>query len=190
MPKAKRRAAPKASQNRRKTGKRNPGTKVIVIGPKQNKGARNHRRRSNPSFFGSSVTPIQMAQYVGAGIIGLTVNRVALPMLPDFARSSNIAVSVSAVVLAAAEWWAASLIDKGFGSAVGFGALMGAGSVILNQVVPTVGSRVPISGYRRNGMGDFVPGSFTVPQVPVDTSVVGQGAAQRSAYPSAYAMAA
>jgi len=193
MAKAKR-AAPKASQNRKgKKKASNPGTKIVVIGPKQNKGGQYTVRKKsrNPTFFGSNVSGMQMAQYVGAGLAGLTVNRLALPMLPDMFRQSPIAVSLSALALAGVEWWLASMASKELGAAVGFGALMGAGSVMLNQVVPSVGRNVPISG--RRGTGDFVGAdrsAFLTSLGPDIASVPGNGVAMRSAYPAAYGMAA
>lgn len=167
-------------------GKRNT-TRIIMMSPKKN-GGRRKRPRSNPMFFGASVTPMQMGQYVLGGLIGVTVNRVVLPMLPTAMTASNAFATLSAFGLALLEWWAASFIDKGFGSAVGFGALMNAANVGLNAFVPQVGSTIGLSG---RGTGDFVPARFTVPQNPVlDAGVSGNGPAMRSAYPAAYAMAA
>ncbi len=169
-----------------KRGKRNT-TRIIMMAPKKN-GGRRRRRSSNPMFFGSMVSPIQMGQYVLGGLIGVTVNRVVLPMLPAALTQSNTFATLTAFGLALLEWWAASFIDKSFGAAVGFGALMNAASQGLNAFIPSVGSTIGLSG---RGVGDFVPGRFAVPQNPIlDAGTPGNGPAMRSAYPSAYGMAA
>lgn len=184
-------ARPKSKNKARSAGgKKNPGTKVVFISPKSNKGKMNgHRPRSrNPTFFGSNITPIQMGQYVLGGLIGVTVNRVALPMMPAALTSSNAFATLTAFGLAALEWWAASFISKDFGAAVGFGALMNAATQGLNAFVPSVGTTIGLSG---RGAGDFVPGKYSVPQNPIlDAGVSGTGSAMRSAYPAAYALAA
>lgn len=183
--KASRRSAPR--QNHRRRSRPNPGTRVIVMAPKKNKGVA-RRRRSNPSFFGSSISPVQVGQYVLGGLIGVTLNRIALPMLPATITSSNMFATVAAFGIAAAEWWLFSMWDKNFGAAVGFGALMNAATQGLNAFVPTVGSTIGLSG---RGTGDFVPARFTVPQNPIlDAGVSGYGSSMRSAYPAAYALAA
>jgi hypothetical protein len=183
-------AKPKSKNKARSAGgKKNPGTKVVFISPKQNKGGVTHRKKSrNPTFFGSNATPIQMGQYVLGGLIGVTVNRVVLPMLPAALTSSNTFATLSAFGLAALEWWAASFISKDFGAAVGFGALMNAATQGLNAFVPSVGTTIGLSG---RGTGEFVPAKFAVPQNPIsDAGVAGVGASMRSAYPAAYALAA
>ena len=172
---------------RRSTKRKGNTTRIIMMAPKKNKGRRN-RRRGNPVFFGANVTPMQMGQYVLGGLIGVTVNRVVLPMLPAALTASNAFATLSAFGLALLEWWAASLIDKSFGAAVGFGALMNAANVGLNAFIPSVGSTIGLSG---RGTGDFVPARFTVPQNPIlDAGTAGNGPSMRSAYPAAYAMAA
>lgn len=183
------------SSARRRTGKSsNPATKIVVIGPrsKSNKGKGGHRPRGsrNPHFFGQNITPMQMGQYILGGLIGVTVNRVVLPLLPQQLIGTNIGASLTAFALAAGEWWLASMFDKNFGAAVGFGALMNASSQALNAFVPTVGSTLSLSGVRR-GVNDFVPAMFTVPQNPIlDAGTAGTGVSMRSAYPAAYALAA
>jgi hypothetical protein len=183
-------------RNSKKAKRNTTGTRVIVMGPRKNgkKGKRNsHRRRGsrNPAFFGSSTTPMQMTQYVVAGLVGVTVNRVAIPLMPASITSNNWAASLTAFVIAGAEWWLVGMVDKNLGSAVGFGALMNAATYAMNAFIPSVGSQIGLRGVGRRGTGDFVDGAFTVPQNPVVTSgVAGNGPSIRSAYPSAYALAA
>ncbi len=182
-----RRSTPNNGVARRSTKRKGNTTRIIMMAPKKNKGRRN-RRRGNPIFFGANVTPVQMGQYVLGGLIGVTVNRVVMPMLPSALTSSNAFATLTAFGLALIEWWAASFIDKSFGAAVGFGALMNAANVGLNAFIPSVGSTIGLSG---RGTGDFVPARFTVPQNPIlDAGTAGSGSSQRSAYPSAYALAA
>ena len=193
-------ARPKSKNKARSAGgkRKNPGTKVVFISPKSNKGrmntggyqVRKNRRRSNPTFFGANVTPLQMGQYILGGLIGVTVNRVALPMMPAALTSSNTFATLTAFGLAALEWWAASFISKDFGAAVGFGALMNASTQALNAFVPSVGTTIGLSG---RGTGDFVPAKYSVPENPItqgNGGVAGTGGAMRSAYPAAYALAA
>lgn len=179
----------KARSGGQKANVKRGNPRVLFLAPKASNG-RKKRRSSNPAFFGANVTPVQVGEYVLGGLVGVTVNRVVLPLLPAPLIQSNIAATISAFGLAALEWWAASFINKNFGAAVGFGALMNAASQGLNAFVPQVGSTIGLSGYRR-GTGDMVPARFAVPQNPIlDASVPNNGVAMRSAYPPAYGQAA
>lgn len=191
-------AARKSNGQYKKKGRAsNPGTKVIVIGPKQASNRKKpksnpHRPRRNPDFFGSNIKPIQIGQYVLGGLVGVTVNRLLLPIVaqavPTLA-SNNALATLTAFGVAALEWWAASYIDKSFGAAVGFGAMMNAATQGLNAFIPSVGTVIGLSG--RRGQGDMVPARYTVPQNPIlDAGVSGGGMSMRSAYPAAYALAA
>src|SRR5487761_1978084 len=115
---------PTASTSRNVThhkGKRN-ATRVVVIGrPQEN---RKRPTKRNPTFFGQNITAMKMAEYVAGGLIGVAVNKAALPYLPAALTSSNVAATVSSVILAAVEWWLGTFVSKDFGAAVGFGALM------------------------------------------------------------------
>lgn len=177
---------PRRNYGHRRHNRRNPTRRMMVVHPRHN---RRHRNRRNPHFFGAQVSFGKLAEYIAGGLIGVTVNKAVLPMLPATVTSSNIFSSVAAVAIAIAEWWVGGFIDKDFGAAVGFGGLMNAGSQILNAFVPSVGTVVSLSG--RRGTGDFVPGLFAVPQNPV--SDANTGLAMRGgvshAYPSAYAAA-
>ncbi len=172
-----------SNHRRRSTRGRRNAQRIVVITPK-----RNGRRRSsrNPTFFGQSVNAMKMAEYIAGGLIGVAVNKAVLPMLPAALTSNNFAATATAVALAAAEWFLASLVSKDFGSAVGFGALMAAGSVVLNTFIPQVGSTIGLSG---RGWGDFVPGRFVVPQNPVldaQSGLSSGGGVMHGAYPVAY----
>ena len=176
--------------------KANAGGKVIVIrtgtpNRKKSNAGRYTVKRSNPTFFGQKINAVKLAEYVAGGLIGVTVNKAVMPMLPATFTQNNLAATASALAVAAAEWWAASMLDKEFGAAVGFGALMQAGSQALNAFVPVVGNAIGLSG--RRGTGDFVPGWFSVPQNPVldaAGNLVTGGPAMTNAYPMPYGRAA
>lgn len=124
----------------------------------------NHRRRShNPQFFGTHVTPVKMAEYVAAGLVGVTINRAIVAALPASITGNNIFATLAAAGIALAQWWLGSLASKDLGSAFGFGGLMNAANTALNTFIPSVGSVVSLSG---RGTGDFVPATFTIPPQP------------------------
>lgn len=189
------RATNRSHHHRKHTKRSNAGTKIVVIRPstanKKKANAGRYKAKRNPTFFGQQVNPVKLAEYVAGGLIGVTVNKAVMPMLPASMTSNNLAATAAALAIAAAEWWAASMLDKEFGAAVGFGALMQAGSQALNAFVPVVGSAIGLSG--RRGTGDFVPGWFAVPQNPVldgAGNLVTGGAAMTNAYPMPYGRAA
>ena len=146
-----------------------------------------HRRgRRNPAFFGTQATPMKMATYLAGGLIGVTINRAVLPMLPASITGNNFFSVLAAFGLALAEWWVASMVNKDFGSAVGFGALMQAGSTALDTFLPSVGGTIGLSG--RRGTGDFVNARFTIPENPILNANPLTG--MSGAYPMAYGRAA
>ena len=196
------RQAHRATANARRAKRKssNPQTRVIVVGGKQNRrGGKvmNFRpRKKNPTFFGSNVNAMQIAEYIAGGLIGVTINRAILPMLPAAVTQNNLAATAAAFAIAAAEWWVFSFVSKEFGAAVGFGGFMSAGSQALNTFIPSVGAVVGLSGRGRRGVGnlsDFVNGSFTVPQNPVldaNSGMVSGPGLMHTAYPLPYGRAA
>ena len=171
--------------------RRNPSTRVIVM-PRSNRKRRSNRpkgkARRNPAFFGAAVTPMKMAQYIAGGLIGVTINRAVIPMLPATITSNNFFATAAAFAIALAEWWAFGFVSKDFGSAVGFGALMNAGSQALNAFIPSVGAKVGLSGYR--GVGDLVTSQPGLPFWPSASLMAGGSGGNytgmASAYPVAY----
>lgn len=191
------RQAHRATANARRAKRKNPQTRVIVVGGKQNRRGKvmNFRpRKKNPTFFGSNVNAMQIAEYIAGGLIGVTINRAILPMLPAAVTQNNLAATAAAFAIAAAEWWVFSFVSKEFGAAVGFGGFMSAGSQALNTFIPSVGAVVGLSGLRgRRGVADFVPGSFTVPQNPIldaNSGMVSGPGLMHTAYPLPYGRAA
>jgi NAD(P)H-hydrate repair Nnr-like enzyme with NAD(P)H-hydrate dehydratase domain len=123
----------------------------------------NHRRRRsrNPAFFGSQVSAVKMAEYVGAGLVGVTVNRAITAALPASITSNNIFAILASAGIAIAQWWLGSMLSKDLGSAFGFGGLMNAANTALNTFIPSVGSVVSLGR-----VGDFVPATFSIPPQP------------------------
>lgn len=122
----------------------------------------NHRRRkSNPQFFGTHVTPVKMAEYVAAGLAGVTINRAIVAALPASITGNNVFATLAAAGIALAQWWLGSMASKDLGSAFGFGGLMNAANTALNTFIPSVGSVISLGR-----VGDFVPATFTIPPQP------------------------
>lgn len=176
----------KATRRRHTTAKRRKNTRIIVMAPKRRNG---RGRRKNPQLFGMHLTPLNMAKAVAGGLVGVTATKAIVPMLPASLISSPIGATVAAIAVAIAGGWAVSKVSPEFGSAFTFGGLMQAGSVLLNAYVPGA-SQFALQGGR--GLGEFVPGSFPIPQVPVLTAgSMGMGGAAgrpsiNRAYPRPY----
>jgi hypothetical protein len=159
FPNHKRRSMVKAKK--RKNGARRK-TSIMKRPHRFMKAKRNHRRRSrNPQFFGAHVTPVKMAEYVGAGLVGVAANRAIVAALPASWTGSNIMATVASAAVAFAQWWLGSMLSKDLGSAFGFGGLMNAANTALNAFIPSVGSVVSLGR-----VGDFVPATFTIPPQP------------------------
>lgn len=125
------------------------------------KNHRPRRRSPNPQFFGSHVTPVRMAEYVGAGLVGVAANRAIVAALPSSVTANNIFATLASAAVALVQWWGLSLVSKDLGSAFGFGGLMNAANTALNSFIPSVGSVVSLGR-----VGDFVPATFTIPPQP------------------------
>jgi hypothetical protein len=163
FPNHKRRASVVKAKKRKNSARRNHS---VSKRPSYMKPKKNHRPRSkrrNPQFFGTHVTPVKMAEYVGVGIIGATINRAIMAALPSSITSNNVFATGAALGIAIAQWWLGSLASKDLGSAFGFGALMSVANTAINTFIPSVGSVVSLSG---RGTGDFVPATFTIPPQP------------------------
>lgn len=127
---------------------------------------RRTRRASNPNLFGATVSGGKLAQAVVGGLVGVTATKVIVPALPMQLTSTPLMRSLSSVGVAFGAGWLATKVDKTLGSAVLFGGLMQAGSVLLNAFVPQIGGSIALSG-----LGDFVPASFPMPQNPVSAGM-------------------
>lgn len=150
------------------------------------KKAKKHRTHSSGNPFAKSISmgkPQEVAVAAAGVLVGVAAVKAVAPMLPATITSSNLYSTLAAVVIAGGVWWIGSMINPEFGAAAGLGGIAEAGSIALNAWLPSVGA--PLS------LGDFVPGSFTVPQTPVDVNSVPYTPSRRSfAYGGAYRVAA
>ncbi len=101
---------------------------------------------------------------VGGGLVGVAATKFLPTLIPSSVTgmlgSSPIMGVAMTVAGAFAASWLAKRVSTEFGDAVLFGGLMQAGSVLLTAFAPTaLSSQLALSG-----MGDIVPGWFSVPQ--------------------------
>lgn len=148
------------SMSKKATRRRN-STRVSVVSSRKNS-----RRRRNPVLFGQHMRPVELGKTVLGGLIGVTVAKLIPPMLPGSLTSSPALRVLVTGAVAFGAGMAAGKVNPQFGSAVTFGGLMQAVSTGLNAFVPSIGSQIGLNGMR--GMGDLVPGSFPMPQNPVN----------------------
>ena len=132
---------------------------------------------------------LEMSAGILAGVAG---SKIAVGMLPSTFNGTNTTAALSTVGAAIVLGWVGGAITRSpsFGLQVLLGGVAQAGSQLLNEYVPSVGSVVGLSGFRAN-LGDFVPGRFPIPQNPIldgNPSLPGAGMLMSRAYPSAYAV--
>lgn len=105
---------------------------------------------------------------VGGGLVGVAATKYLPTLLPASITSGlgggvMMSVLITGAGAFAAGWLAKRFVGGTFGDAVMFGGLMQAGSALLNAVAPpSIASRLALSG-----VGDIVPGYYTVPQNPI-----------------------
>lgn len=102
-------------------------------------------------------------QLIGGGLVGVAAAKFIPTMLPaNQLTQTNLGRVVVTTASAFAAGWLAGRVNPTFGGAVLFGGLMQAGSVALNTFLPgfTIGG-VPV------GLGELMPGQFSVPQNPL-----------------------
>lgn len=129
-----------------------------------------HRRRRNPEIFGRSVASGDTLKMILGGLIGVTITKTAVGMLPPNLLTNGLVRVVATGALAFGIGAVAKHTGLGpaFADAVTFGGLMQAGSTALTEFVPGgFGRQLALSGVRRNGMGDLVPAQFTTPNNPL-----------------------
>jgi hypothetical protein len=155
---------------------------------KKRKNPRHRRRSSNP--FATSISlsrPTGIITAAAGVLVGVAATKFIVGMLPASISSNTLYATIAGFAAAAFEWWLLSLVSPEFGAAAGLGGVAEAGSIALNNFMPSLGG-IALSG---RGTGDFVPGRFAVPQNPVLDAATGMpkmmsGAV--SAYPRAYAI--
>lgn len=131
-------------------------TRIVVRARSRRNGRRRHARR-NPGI-GSG---INMITSIGGGLLGVTVAKAAPGLLPANMQSPVMRMLAAAGAGYAAKMLAHKMRQPALGDAMLFGALMQAGSTALNAWLPSIGGQIGL-----NGLGDLVPGGFTVPQNP------------------------
>ena len=161
-PRRRRRAATVNPRRRRRNtthrtrARRRNSTRIYVM-PKRN-GRRRHR---NPDVFGMRGAAAGKA--ILAGLVGVYATKTVTPMVAGAVPQVGSSPIISAILSAVIAWGGGSLIgkwDKTAGEGFMFGGLMQAGSQLLNLVVPAN----PLS---LSGLGDWVPGRFSVPENPI-----------------------
>lgn len=186
-----RRTANSAPRRRRRRAS-NPGMVVprirrVYVRSRSRRRSNARRRSRNPALF-HGMKPMQVLEGAAGVLAGIGATRAIVAMLPASFTSSNLASAGSAAVVALAAGWAAGMVNPTFGMTVMLGGIAYAGNQILNDYLPNVGSVTGLSGLRY-GLGDFVPGRFTVPQNPVmdgNPQLPTAGALMSGAYAPAY----
>lgn len=134
---------------------------------------RYHRRyRRNPAIFGRS-SGKDLLTMVGGGLVGVAATKYLPTLLPASITSGLgggplMSVLITGAGAFAASWIARMVMGKTgsggeFADAVLFGGLMQTGSAALNAFAPpSIAGKLALSG-----VGDIVPGYYTVPQNPI-----------------------
>lgn len=162
---APRRRLVRANTRSRRRARRASNPKVIVRyrTKRRNVRRRGARRSSNPNVFGMPLTGKNTLQLVGGGLVGVAAAKFIPTLLPaNQLTQNNVGRVVVTGVSAFLAGWLAGRVSPTFGGAVLFGGLMQTGSVALNTFLPgfAIGG-VPL------GMGELMPGQFSVPQNPL-----------------------
>lgn len=101
---------------------------------------------------------------------GVLIGVTAAKMIPTFLPASFISSPIMRILATGASAYLASMlvgkVRANIQDAVLLGGFAQTVSVALNSFLPSIGSQIGLNGYRA-GMGDFVAGSFAVPQNPI-----------------------
>ncbi len=143
-------------------------------------------RRRNPSLFGSSLTSKEGLKLIGGGFVGLIGAKFLPTLIPISMAGSFMSSNIGRVVVTGIAGYATALVagkigGERFGDAALFGAIIQTASVALNAFLPSIYSSLGI------GLGDFVPGRFSVPQNPLLSGQKGQRALPAAAPASSMA---
>lgn len=160
-------------------------TRVVVMAPRHHRRRRSNprrryavhsrrryiRRRHNPvAVFGHGVFSKDALTMVGGGLLGVAAAKFIPTLIPATLQMGGS--TIARVVITGASAWVASMVagklpgaGSKFADAVFFGGLMQTGSVALNALLP--GFRIGGVPVALSGMGELVPGQFSVPQNPI-----------------------
>jgi hypothetical protein len=127
---------------------------------------RSYRRRRNPNF--SQIFNKSTATVVGGVLLGVAASKFLPTLVP--ASLSMGGSNVARIAITGVAAWGASMLAAKFGSAqlaegVLYGGLAQTASVALNTFLP--GFKIGTVPVALNGMGELMPGSFSVPQNPL-----------------------
>lgn len=161
-----------------KAKKKNPSTKrrasnptrVIITAPKKKANMHSAPRvasAKNPVIFGQNMKPVQLGKALAGSLIGVMICKLVPPMLPETIVGNQALRVLVTGAIAFGSGMAAQKADPVFGDGVMYGGLMQTVSIGLNTYLPSVGSRIALSGARRPGMGYVVPGQFGYPENPI-----------------------
>ena len=182
------RVASRSRNSKRKSTMIPMSTALRMMGKKKKRNKA--RRSSNP--FGTTISirrPTEILTAAAGVLVGVAGTKFIVGMLPSAITSNTLYATLAAFASAGLEWWLLSFVSPEFGAAAGLGGIAEAGSIALNNFMPSVGGTLALSG---RGHGDLVPGRFTVPQNPILDAATGTPrnmAAAVSAYPRTYAAA-
>lgn len=137
--------------------RRSNPTRIVVRARSRRNGRRRHARR-NPGM-GSS---INMITSIGGGLLGVTVAKAAPGFLPASMQSPVMRILAAVGAGYAGKMLAHKMRQPALGDALLFGSLMQAGSTALNAWLPSIGGQIGL-----NGLGELLPGAFTIPQNPM-----------------------
>lgn len=147
--------------------------RAVAVNPRRRRRSSNprrvyvmNRRKRNPSLFGTSITSSQGLKMIGAGFVGLIGAKFLPTLIPASMGASFMSSNLGRVVVTGAAGYltavvAGKVMGDRFGDAALFGAIIQTGSVALNAFLPAIYKQLGI------GLGDFVPGRFSVPQNPL-----------------------
>lgn len=182
-PQKKRRKANMAKTKRRasaagRSGKRNPTRRAANRKHYHHRRKSHHRRRRNPALLPAG-SPMAWVQKGFGVFIGFSAAKKFPPMLgPSMNSSPYMTLLATLVTASLTSFVAHKFAPPAFAEGVMWGGLGGAFNMAWNTWAPA-----SVSGYWPgvNGMGDFVPGGFPLPQGPVRYVTAAPGVAPNGA---------
>lgn len=180
---------PKRRHTVKTQAKKNPSTKrrvsnptrVIVTAPRKASNAHSAPRAigsaKNPVIFGTSMKPLQLGKALAGSLVGVMLAKLLPPMLPEQLVGNQALRVLVTGAIAFATGMGAQKADPVFGDGVMYGGLLQTVSIGLNTYLPSVGSRLALSGTRRpGGVGYIAPGQFAFPENPIRNALMAPAA--------------
>lgn len=148
-------------------------TRVIVTAPRRKSNSQHTARTigsaKNPVIFGTSMKPIQLGKALAGSLVGVMICKLVPPMLPAQIVSNHALQVLVTGAIAFGSGMAAQKADQVFGDGVMYGGLLQTVSIGLNTYLPSLGSRLALSGTGRRpgGVGYVTSGEFSFPENPI-----------------------